>query len=128
MSATKEFHHDEIEQGQRAAIDDTRDYPIIFDTQMVRSILSGKKTQTRRLFKSPLLKVLEPATKIFYDDTIWLVQLKNGQSINYPVVCPYGEPGDLLWVKETWAPAIGDIAYKADYSKDVLSEEKNKGI
>jgi hypothetical protein len=128
MSATKEFHHNEIEQGQRAAIADTRDYPILFDTQMVRSILSGNKTQTRRLFKSPLLKVVEPAAKIFYDDNIWLAQLKNGQSVNYPIVCPYGEPGDLLWVKETWAPAISDIAYKADYSKVVLSEERNNSV
>jgi hypothetical protein len=128
MSAIKEFHHNEIEQGQRAAIADTRDYPILFDTQMVRAILSGVKTQTRRLFKSPLLKVVEPAAKIFYDDNIWLAQLKNGQSVNYPIVCPFGEPGDLLWVKETWSPAIDQITYRADYTKTVLSEERNQGV
>lgn len=128
MSAIKEFHHNEIEQGQRAAISDKRDYPILFDTQMVKSILSGKKTQTRRLFKLPLLKVMEPAHEILHDGAEWNARLKNGQCLKYPIVCPYGEPGDLLWVKETWAPAITDIAYKADYTKEVLKEKRNKGI
>ena len=128
MSATKEFNHDKIEQGQRAAIADTRDYPILFDTQMVQSILSGQKTQTRRLFKSPLCKVVEPAVKIFCDESIWRAQLKNRKSINYSIICPYGEPGDLLWVKETWSPAIDDFAYKADYSKTTLSGKRNQGL
>jgi hypothetical protein len=117
MGAIKEFHHNEIEQGQRAAIADTRDYPVLFDTEMVCAILSGKKTQTRRLFKSPLLKVVEPAAKIFYDETLWLAQLKNGQYINYPIKCPYGEPGDLLWVKET-------IDYKGRYKADHPPKDK----
>jgi hypothetical protein len=128
MSATKEFHHDEIEQGQQAAIADTRDYPILFDTQMVKAILSGEKTQTRRLFKSPLSMAMEPAHEIRKNKGKWIAFLKNGQSLKYPVNCPYGEAGDLLWVKETWAPAITDIAYKADYDKSVLSEKPNQGI
>jgi hypothetical protein len=128
MGAIKEFHHDKIEQGQRTAIDDTRDYPILFDTQMVRAILSGEKTQTRRLFKSPLLKALEPTHEIWQDGSEWIARLKNGICFKHPITCPWGNTGDLLWVKETWAPALGDIAYKADYSKQVLSEPGNKGV
>jgi hypothetical protein len=128
MGAIKEVHHNEIEKGQRAAIDDTWDYPILFDTQMVRAILSGEKTQTRRLFKSPLSKAMEPAHEIWQDGGEWIARLKNGQCYKPNIVCPYGEPGDLLWVKETWALALSDIAYKADYSKQVLSEPKNKGV
>ena len=128
MSATKEFHHDKIEEEQRKAIADTRDYPILFDTEMVQAILSGAKTETRRLFKSPLSKAMEPAHEIFHDGGEWIAGLKNGQSLKYPIVCPYGEPGDYLWVKETWVPAISDIAYKADYSKEVLSEKRNQGL
>lgn len=64
MSATKEFHHDRIEHEQRGAIADTRDYPILFDTEMVQAIISGSKTATRRLFKSPLSKAMEPAHEI----------------------------------------------------------------
>lgn len=128
MSATKEFHHNKIEQGQRTAIANTRDYPILFDTEMVKSILSGQKTQTRRLFKPPLCRVVETANKIYCKDSVWHAQLKNGHSITSPFVCPYGTPGDLLWVKETWTPSLSEVAYKADYSKDILSEKRNKGL
>ena len=128
MSATKEFHHNEIERGQRAAIDDTRDYPILFDTEMVQAILSGWKTQTRRLFKLPLSKAMEPAHEIAQDGGEWIARLKNGKCNKHTITCPWGNTGDLLWVKETWAPALGDIAYKADYSKTVLSEKRNQGL
>ena len=128
MSATKEFHHDKIEHKQRQAIADTRDYPVLFDTEMVRAILSGTKTATRRLFKSPLSKAMEPAREIFPEGGKWIARLKNGQCYRYPILCPFGEPGDYLWVKETWAPALCEIAYKADYSKNTLSEERNRGI
>ena len=43
MSATKEFHHDEIESNQRFSILLIKDYPVLFDTEMVQAILSGKK-------------------------------------------------------------------------------------
>ena len=128
MSATKEFHHDKIEYEQRKAIADTRDYPILFDTEMVQAILAGSKTVTRRLFKSPLFKAMESAHEISHEAGEWIARLKNGQCLRYPIVCPYGEPGDYLWVKETWAPAISDIAYKADYSKEVLLEKRNQGL
>ncbi len=117
-----------LKDHHRADALDKRDYPILFDYQMVQAILSGKKTQTRRLFKSPLSKAMEPAFEIWHDGTEWIARLKNGQCYKYPIVCPYGQPGDLLWVKETYAPAINDFAYKADYSKAVLLEKRNKGL
>ena len=103
MGAIKNYHHDKIEEEQRQAIADTRDYPILFDTEMVQAILSGAKTATRRLFKSPLSKAMEPAREIFQEGGKWIARLKNGQSYRYPIVCPYGKPGDYLWVKETFA-------------------------
>ncbi len=128
MSKTKQYHHDKVEYEQRKAIVDTRDYPILFDTEMVQAILSGAKTATRCLFKSSLSKVMEPAHEIFHDGDKWIALLKNGQCHKYPIVCPWGEPGDYLWVKETWAPAISEIAYKADYSKETIAEKRNQGI
>jgi hypothetical protein len=127
MSATKEFHHDEIEKSMRTAAD-KRDYPILFDSEMVRAILSGKKIQTRRMFKKPLLNNIEKAKDIWFDGTKWKARDSKKLIYKHPIICPYGKIGDLLWVKETWAPAMGDIAYKADYSKDVLSEDRNKGL
>jgi len=58
-----------------------KERPIIFNGEMVRAILDGKKTQTRRVIK------LLP---------------KSNEKI-YTKCCPYGKPGDRLWVRETWA-------------------------
>ncbi len=83
---------------------------------MVRAILSGRKTQTRRLCKSLIWTDVEdiPPNCTRYGN-VAVVQK-----------CPYGEPGDRLWVKEThfeawkWrhAPlfaAAPDFIYRADY-------------
>lgn len=128
MSLTKTYYFDQIEKGMRADEPPKRDYPILFDTEMVRAILSGKKIQTRRMFKKPLLNKMERAKVIWFDGSEWIARDSKKLIYKHPVICPYGEVGDLLWVKETWAPALGEIAYKADYTKDVLSEERNKGV
>lgn len=58
--------------------------PILFSTEMVQAILAGRKTQTRRPVKYPDLGVE--------------LELSH-RSISS---CRYGQPGDLLWVKETF--------------------------
>lgn len=65
--------------------------PILFSAPMVRAILAGQKTQTRRLVKRSGLCVLD---------------LKTGEEVHgvTPVKCPYGKPGDRLWVREKWCP------------------------
>ncbi|MBQ3326520.1 MAG: hypothetical protein IJG86_01880 [Clostridia bacterium] len=60
-----------------------KERPILFNTRMVEAILDGRKTQTRRLIKPAPLGLL-------YED--------GSPAINPPV-----EPGDILWVRETWA-------------------------
>jgi hypothetical protein len=131
MSAIKEFHHDEIEKGMRESEAKKRDYPILFDTYMVKAILSGTKIQTSRLFRSPLSKKMEPAHEIWHDGGEWIARKKNGQCYKQKIVCPYGEIGDLLWVKETtifnknsksyWPVSLG-------YSKTSDYEEKIPSI
>ena len=128
MGAVKEFYASLIEAGMREDQPKKHDYPILFETEMVQSILSGIKTQTRRAFRSPPSKMIEPAHEIWHDGTQWIARKKNGQCYKYRFTCPFGNIGDLLWVKETWAPAIGEIAYRADYSKEVLSEKRNQGL
>lgn len=59
--------------------------PIIFSAPMVRAILEGTKTQTRRVVKDRHIDAAPPAC--FFQ---WLRER-----------CPYGQPGDRLWVKET---------------------------
>ena len=70
-------------------------YPIIFSAEMMRAILAGKKTQTRRVMK-PQPKPGE----MRWTGSRW------EQYLGYPVghdvpISPYGLPGDQLWVRET---------------------------
>lgn len=67
--------------------------PIIFSGEMVRAILDGRKTQTRRVVKP------QPAEDLW---TIWK-RFPNQQG------CPYGKVGDRLWVRETWCPRSGGM-------------------
>jgi hypothetical protein len=71
--------------------------PIIFSTSMIRAILSGTKTQTRRVLKWPSGDL----TRIFQnDDGSWCAWDRQGLNVaDVPV--PYA-PGDLLWCRETW--------------------------
>jgi len=77
----------------------TTEKPILFSTEMVQAILTGSKTMTRRVVNpQPELEIRET----FNSSTGWADIDKNGWAIKREVKCPYGKPGDLLWVRETW--------------------------
>ena len=61
--------------------------PILFSAPMVRALLAGTKTQTRRVVK-----------RNAYEKSIHADQFAPPTC-----ACPYGQPGDRLWVRETWA-------------------------
>ena len=84
-----------------------KERPILFSAPMVRAILDGRKTQTRRIVKPQP----EWAEGAWY----WRhPRYNNGLGVHYfhtdaesaaekmATVCPYGVPGDRLWVRETW--------------------------
>ncbi len=92
-----------------------KESPIIFSTPMVKAILEGRKTQTRRIIKP------QPNEVVNNRPYEW----EYGATMSPPepreIVCPYGSPGDLLWVRETFCidsrGAHGDdpgYYYKAD--------------
>jgi hypothetical protein len=73
---------------------------ITFNDDMIRAILEGRKTQTRRLIKGHKLKMIQ------FDALL-----------NPEQHCPYGKPGDRLWVKETYHTFFNVTSictYKAD--------------
>ena len=74
------------------------EHPILFSGPMVRAILDGRKTQTRRVVRP------QPADQPRHAASFY--QLHGGVQLyddgNKIFSCPYGDPGDRLWVRETW--------------------------
>ena len=111
-----------------------KERPILFSGPMVRAILEGRKTQTRRAAKLSENGHLIVERK---RHATYCVDLVDGSPmwrphggsplISYPQekieeACPYGRPGDRLWVRETWGlhdtdpkdvPANAHIYYRA---------------
>lgn len=101
--------------------------PILFSAPMVRAILAGTKTQTRRVVKPQPTPATQFNTNVPHQpgDWIWPYKDSSAQRVtNLPggpegwsKHCPYGQPGDRLWVREahmldppidfTW-PSVGD--------------------
>jgi len=76
--------------------------PIIFSAEMVRAILAGPKTQTRRVIKPQTEDYMREAAMAPGSGALWNNwAIKVGGKIKQ-IKCPYGKVGDLLWVRETW--------------------------
>lgn len=74
--------------------------PILFSAPMVRALLAGTKTQTRRTVKWPGHAEpdgVEAHEELSGEFAPWL----NGERL-HTIECPYGAPGDLLWVREAF--------------------------
>lgn len=106
--------------------------PIIFSAPMIRALLAGEKTQTRRIVKpqpprdhSPLVvgrfcpTVIDRWGEELPGDEVFGVTTEDGE---WCTRCPYGQPGDLLWVRETWGAwphmmggiQLDSLRYRAD--------------
>jgi hypothetical protein len=70
-------------------------HPILFTGAMVRAIMEGRKTQTRRVVRPALWPAVEESARINGKPAIYM--------LDYDLPCPYGEIGDALWARETWA-------------------------
>lgn len=83
----------------------TKERPILFSGPMVRAILAGKKSHTRRL--SGLKAINERPDDFEYqgfDRGEWhFYDCRENKLVT--IKCPYGQPGDVLWCKETFAVA-----------------------
>jgi hypothetical protein len=95
--------------------------PILFSTPMVKAILEGRKTQTRRIIKSRHESGLFQISRRVTDNQITSIESLDWDERNCEkdIVCPYGKPGDTLWVRETWARFAGidkvnPVIYRAD--------------
>jgi hypothetical protein len=105
--------------------------PILFSTPMVQAILQGNKTQTRRVVKFPK----KAKSELLEDEEITLTRMQDGYPEGtrpvwgcddepnwFSSICPYGQPGDILWVRETSVETlvatkngiVTEYVYKAD--------------
>lgn len=84
--------------------------PILMNTDMVRAILAGRKTVTRRVVKpQPPGGVTQMSPGATPDG--WC---SSGKDVWVEIRAPY-QPGDILWVRETWAKSMaGTFMYRAD--------------
>jgi len=85
-----------------------KERPVLFSGAMVRALLDGSKTQTRRVVKLPVEAdaAWVGGWKIVHKALTQAVETFNrllGKPLGTDrVLCPYGQPGDRLWVRETW--------------------------
>ena len=82
-----------------------KERPILFSAPMVRALLDGRKTQTRRVMKHPPdERATEVSVESIYGESVATYRAYPGQgSARHAIAsCPYGTIGDLLWVRETF--------------------------
>lgn len=95
--------------------------PILFSAPMVCALLDGIKTQTRRPYK--VRKHPDSGCEIAASELA-----REPQHV-IDRICPYGLPGDRLWVRETWAnvgtTSPGLTVYRADYPACIPQEYQN---
>ena len=100
----------------------TKERPILFSGPMVRAILEGRKTQTRRIVTkvAGFGKVMAGFDKSDTPGYDFHFRCKRGlwQDLRESELlgrCPYGNRGDRLWVRETHCKYGGGYIYRADY-------------
>lgn len=105
--------------------------PILFSGAMVRAILDGRKTQTRRMVKPqpPIGGLIH-----YFDERFILEKWPRCEREmgNFgrceDIFCPHGQPGDRLWVKETFAPSPEHPRCRVAYQADLTSYGLDNGI
>lgn len=89
-----------------------KEHPILFSAPMVRAILDGRKTQTRRIVR------LQPDVQQVTVRGEFAFALNSHGAEIILCRCPYGQAGDRLWVRETWRIGAWDesrAAFALDY-------------
>lgn len=110
-----------------------KERPILFSAPMVRALLDGSKTQTRRPITGPRygLKVNKhPAEPSILADRVEEgpegFMFRGGVLQVGPIACPYGKPGERLWVREAWADleqlSDGNYQRQAIYRADDIEQ------
>lgn len=113
-----------------------KERPVIFNGEMVRAILDGRKTQTRRVMKvQPKPSETRPGDFWFSSKKLEsMVHVSDFTPGNSPIAdchlffqehcCPFGQVGDRLWVRETFGDCGNRLVYRADTEDGAASQVK----
>lgn len=100
---------------------------MIFNGEMVRAILDGRKTQTRRPLKWKQTRFTEIGEREDGSRWPWSEDAEHACDFWHP--CPFGAVGDRIWVRETWAEAgagAPDLKlYRSNYPEHVPTHYEN---
>ena len=114
-----------------------KEIPILFSTPMVQAILAGRKSITRRTNGLDFVNESPETWSCEKEEREVAFFFFNKQEEDYMVEikCPYGQPGDVLWVRETFMrmPREGFFNYKAHhpifkYADDKIQLLKDFGL
>lgn len=114
----------------------SKEHGMIFNEEMVRAILSGQKTQTRRIMKS------QPYQSKYRKGDYWFSCNKMQSMVHvsdfipgnsaipdahefFSTCCPFGAIGDRIWVRETFAKGLSTkstLAYRATHKPEDLED------
>lgn len=92
---------------------------MIFNSEMVRAILSGQKTQTRRIVKCNFQEIAGRDDGSLWP---WREDCEHAEDYWYP--CPFGDVGDRIWVRETWQGPLVDFERSDDLLRNPEKYEK----
>ena len=99
-----------------------QDKPILMNTEMVKAILDGRKTETRRIIKTqPVMN--DNGYRILGIDKIgddgYITDAKKNK-----IKCPYGKVGQKLWVRETWRTDENDFKFYKTLDEQLTRKPK----
>ncbi|MDV0622265.1 hypothetical protein RZO95_09840 [Klebsiella variicola subsp. variicola] len=95
---------------------------MIFNGEMVRAILDGRKTQTRRPIKWKQTRFTEIGEREDGSKWPWSEDAEHACDFWHP--CPFGAVGDRIWVRETFQGPLFDYDLMDNYCKDPTPFEK----
>ncbi|MES4685384.1 hypothetical protein ACSLV1_31915 [Pseudomonas aeruginosa] len=117
-----------------------RERPILFNDQMVRAILEGRKTVTRRVMKPQPTPSKDGGhhwpCKVHQSMLHVERELQNGEGCwcgLAEAACPFGQPGERLWVREAWtidllAAYSTEKGYDSEYELRYRTDDASREI
>lgn len=101
-----------------------KEHGMIFNGEMVRAILDGRKTQTRRPIKWKQTRFTEIGEREDGSKWPWSEDAEHAFDFWHP--CPFGSVGDRIWVRETFQGPLFDFDLMDSYCKDSTPFEKSE--